>query len=237
MSLAEPPRNHLLRALQPEDLARLLPAMEPIELIYRQTVYRQGETISHVVFPEQGWLSQLIMLEGGDAGEVGLIGREGMAGLRLFFDDDRSAVEVIVQSSGHALRLAADRFRMTVDDSPALRGLLSRYTLAIQQQVSQTAACNIRHVVEQRLGRWLLMAHDRADGDSLQMTHELLSTMLGVRRAGVTVAAGALQRAGLIRYERGVITIVDRAGLEAASCECYRVVRRETTRLLGSFSP
>jgi CRP-like cAMP-binding protein len=227
------PSNRLLAALPAEDFARLRPRMEPFELTHRQTVFAPTEPITNVIFPETGWFSCLIAVDDGDASEVGLIGREGMAGMPLLFGDDRSPSELMVQAPGMALRLGAEAFREALGDSAALRTVLLRYALAFHAQVSQTAACNGRHHVEQRLARWLLMAHDRTTGDSFPMTHEFLSMMLGVRRAGVTVAASALQRVGLIRYERGIIEVTDRPGLEIAVCDCYDVVRREFERLLG----
>ncbi len=226
------PRNRLLASLSPDELARIRPRPEPIELTLRQSVFQQRDRIEFVIFPESGWLSCLMTLDDGDAGEVGLIGREGMMGLPLLFGDDRSSTEILVQAPGTGLRLSAAAFQKALNDIPALRAQLLRYALAFHYQVSQTAACNGRHQVEQRLARWLLMAHDRADGDAFPMTHEFLSLMLGVRRSGVTVAAGLLQRAGFIHYERGVIKILDLPGLEAAACECYNAVRREFERLL-----
>jgi CRP-like cAMP-binding protein len=226
-------RNRLLSALPPEDCGRLLPRLELVELCLRQVILAPNKPIPSVLFPLSGWISNLVMLEDGDAGEVGLIGWEGMAGLPLLYGDDRSPVESIVQAPGEALRLGAEAFREALGESSALRAVLLRYALAFQVQVAQTAACNARHHVEQRLARWLLMADDRVEGSSFPMTHEFLSMMLGVRRAGVSIAAGALQRAGFIRYERGSITVTDRPGLEAASCECHKAVRREYDRLLG----
>jgi CRP-like cAMP-binding protein len=229
-----PPRNRLLATLSPEDLAHLRPRLEPVDYVLRQVIFERGAPMSSVIFPESGWFSLLIRLEEGDAGEVGLVGREGITGLPFLFDDDRSPAEIIVQGPGKGLRLGVGAFREAVNDSPALHKVLLRYALAFQAQVSQTAACNARHNVEERLARWLLMAHDRADGDTFPMTHEFLSVMLGIRRQGVTVAAGALHRAGLIHYQRGTIEITDRLGLEAASCECHATIRREFKRLLGT---
>ncbi len=226
-------RNRLLAALPPDELARLQPQLEHLDMATHATILRQGEKIDCVIFPETGWLSCLMALDHGDAGEVGLIGREGMAGVALVFGDDRMTTEVMVQGPGAAVRVATDAFLETLNRNPDFRALLLRYALAFHFQVSQTAACNGRHQVEQRLARWLLMAHDRADGETFPMTHEFLSLMLGVRRAGVTVAAGALQRAGYIRYDRGSIEIVERPGLEAGACDCYDVARREFERLLG----
>ncbi|TDH58140.1 Crp/Fnr family transcriptional regulator [Dankookia rubra] len=227
------PRNRLLSALPPDDLARLRPRLDQVELAPRMILHAPDEPIDAVHFPETGWISMLTMLESGDSAEVGLVGREGMVGLPLLLGTDRSPFEAMVQAGGTALRLPAEAFRQALDQNAALRTLLLRYTLAFNVQVAQTAACNGRHQIEQRLARWMLMAHDRSDGDGFPMTHEFLSTMLGVRRAGVTVAAGALQRAGLIRYERGRMFVTDRDGLEAGSCDCFDLVRREYERLLG----
>jgi CRP-like cAMP-binding protein len=231
---APPPRNRLLAALPPEVLARLRPMLKPVELPLRHTLYAAGEPITAVDFPETGWVSMLATLENGEAAEVGLIGREGMVGLPLLLGTDRAPIEAMCQAGGTALRLDAAAFRDALAASPALRTILLRYAMAFTVQVSQTAACNGRHQVEDRLARWLLMAHDRAEGDTFPMTHEFLSMMLGVRRAGVTVAAGVLQKASLIRYAAGRIEVTDRAGLEAASCECHGIVRQEFERLLGA---
>ncbi|WP_431271462.1 Crp/Fnr family transcriptional regulator [Dankookia sp. P2] len=217
----------------PADLEWLRPRLERVELGARKVLHAPEEPLDAVHFPESGWISMLATLENGDAAEVGLVGCEGLVGLPLLLGADRSPFEAMVQSEGTGLRLPADAFQEALEHSPALRTLLLRYALAFTAQVSQTAACNGRHHIEQRLARWMLMAHDRSVGDSFPMTHEFLSLMLGVRRAGVTVAAGALQRAGLIRYERGRMTITDRDGLEAGACDCYPIVRREYGRLLG----
>jgi CRP-like cAMP-binding protein len=227
------PRNRLLAALPQEDLARLRPRLELVDLPLRHVLHAPDAPIGAVYFPETGWISMLATLESGDAAEVGLIGREGMVGLPLLFGTDRSPFEAMAQMGGTALRLDAAAFRDALEDSPALRALLLRYALAFSTQVSWTAACNGRHHIEQRLARWMLMGHDRSESDDFPMTHEFLSMMLGVRRAGVTVAAGALQRAGLIRYDRGRMAITDRPGLEAAACECHENVRRESARPLG----
>jgi CRP-like cAMP-binding protein len=226
-------RNRLLAALPPGDFARLWPRLERVEFPVRHTLYAAGEPITAVHFPETGWVSMLATLESGDAAEVGLIGREGMVGLPLLFGDDRALHEAMTQAGGTVLRLDAAAFREELEARPALRTLLLRYAMAFTVQVSQTAACNGRHHVEDRLARWLLMAHDRVEGDAFPMTHEFLSMMLGAHRGGISVAAGVLQKASLIQYERGQIEITDRPGLEAASCECYGLVRHEFERLLG----
>jgi CRP-like cAMP-binding protein len=227
------PRNRLLAALPPEDLARLWPLLEPVEFAARQILHAPEEPIRAVHFPESGYVSRLAPMEDGDSAEIGLVGPEGLVGLAILLGADRDGFELLVQSPGTALRMEAGAFRDALDRIPSLRPLLNRYALAHFEQVARTGACNGRHHVDQRLARWLLMAHDRVDGDSFPMTHEFLSMMLGVRRAGITVAAGTLQKAGLIRYERGRMEITDRPGLEAVSCECYGTARRAYDRLLG----
>jgi len=226
-------RNRLLTALPPDSLARLWPLLQPVDLPFRQTLHEPNALIANVFFPETGWVSLVATLEDGDGAEVGLVGYEGMVGLPVLLGDDRDDLESMVQNAGTALSLDADAFREVFEDDPALRRLLLRYALVHHGQVARTAACNGRHHIEQRLARWLLMAHDRSGTDTFPMTHELLSMMLGVRRAGITVAAGALQKAGMIQYERGTMTVTDRPGLENAVCECYGIVRRAYDRLLG----
>ena len=226
-------RNRLLSGLPTDVLGAVSRDMDRVEVPLRTVLYAADATIAAVHFPEAGIVSMIAMLEDGDASEVGLIGREGMTGLPVLLGDGRSPLESLVQSGLVALRIESEAFRRAVATLAPLRNVLLRYALAFQSQVTMTAACNSRHPIEQRLARWLLMAHDRTEGDTFPMTHEFLSLMLGVRRAGVTVAAGALQRAGLIAYEAGRITVTDRAGLEAAACECHSTVRREFGRLLG----
>ena len=226
-------RNGLLAALPPEDLARLRPRLQPVELPFDQTLFPADGEVEAVLFPESGMVSLLATLEGGEQVEVGVVGREGLVGLPLVLGDDRSLVEGRVQQEGTALRIGAAAFRAAMEESAALRLVLNRYALAFQAQVTLTAACNARHAIEQRLCRWLLIAHDRAGADEFPMTHEFISMMLGVRRPGVSLAAGVLQKAGLIRYVRGRMAVTDRHGLEAASCECYHTARREFARLLG----
>jgi CRP-like cAMP-binding protein len=172
-------------------------------------------------------------MEDGDAAEVGLAGYEGMVGLPVLLGADHDDIEAMVQMPGTALRMDAQAFREELERIPAFRTLLLRYALVHHGQVVRTAACNGRHHIDQRLARWLLMAHDRASGDEFPMTHEFLSLMLGVRRAGITVAAGTLQKAGFIRYDRGRIEVTDRPGLESVACECYGIVRRAQDQLLG----
>jgi CRP-like cAMP-binding protein len=228
------PHNRLLAALPAEDLARLWPQLEPVQLELRHILSAPDEPITAVHFPETGWASMLALLADGRSAEVGLVGSEGMIGLPLLLGSDSSAIEAMIQAPGTMLRLRADAFHRAVEESPALRMLLLRYVLAFQQQVTQTAACNGHHALDQRLARWLLMAHDRAAGDEFPMTQEFLAMMLCVHRPGVTVAARLFQQAGLIRYGHGHIAVTDREGLEAAACECYGTVRRQFEQLLGS---
>lgn len=228
------PRNRLLAALPAAALAQLWPRLEPVELELRQVLHLPEQSIATVYFPEAGWISMMAALEDGDTAEVGLVGRKGMAGLPILHADTLSDLEAMVQHPGRALCLSSADFRIELDRLPTFRTLLLRYSLAQHMQVARTVACNGRHAVDQRLARWLLMAHDRSDGDSFLMTHEFLGMMLGIRRAGVTVAAGMLQQAGLIRYTRGQMLVVDRPGLESAACECYGATRRAFDRLFNA---
>ena len=237
LSAAFIPRNRLLAALPPDDMARLRPRLEAVEFGLRQIIQAPDEPISAVYFPESGWVSMLALLVDGNSAEVGIVGFDGMVGLPLLLGSDRSPTEAMIQAPGTLLRLGADAFREELDRSAALRTLLLRYTLAFQAQVTQTAACNGNHALDQRLARWLLTAHDRADGDEFPMTQEFLAVMLCVHRPGVTVAARLFQQAGLIRYSNGQIKITDRAGLEAVACECHGVVAREFQRLLAFTRP
>jgi len=227
------PRNRLLAALPPDTLAAFWPRLEPVELAQRQILHEPAKPINSIYFPETGWISMLAYMEDGDAAEVGLVGREGFVGLPVLLGGDRDDLEAMVQCQGTALRMDATAFREELDRLPALRTLLSRYALVHHGQVARTAACNGRHQIDQRLARWLLMAHDRAEGDEYPMTHEFLGMMLGVRRAGVTVAAGQLAKAGFIRYDKGRMEVTDRPGLESVSCECYGIARRAQDQLLG----
>jgi CRP-like cAMP-binding protein len=227
-------RNGFLSALPPANLARLRPKLHPVELPFNQILYSMDDTLDTVLFPESGMVSLLATLDDGEQIEVGIAGREGLVGLPLVFGDDRSLVEARVQMEGTTLRIGAAAFRDEMEQSDALRTLLLRYALAFHAQITLSAACNARHAIEQRLARWLLIAHDRVEGNDFPMTHEFISMMLGVRRPGVTIAAGILQKAGLIHYARGRMAVTDRPGLEAASCECYHTARREFARLLGA---
>ena len=226
--------NRLLARLPADDFAVIAPHLRRVDMAFRATLHTAGQPIAAAIFPEHGYASMLATLDHGDAAEVGMIGREGVIGLPLLFGSDRSSIEAMVQSGGSSLHLPADVFQQACEVRPAMRALLLRYAMAFYVQVTMTAACNGRHLVGQRFARWLLMAHDRGDGDEFPMTHEFLSVMLGVRRAGVSVAAGRMRRSGYIRYEQGRIRVIDRQGLESAACECHGIVRRETDRLMGA---
>ncbi|HKM61652.1 MAG TPA: Crp/Fnr family transcriptional regulator [Acidisphaera sp.] len=227
-------RNELLAALPADILAQLLPKLAPVDLPRRQSLYVMDHAIDAVFFIESGMASLVRQLDDGVQAEVGIIGREGMLGIPLLHGVETSFTDCFMQLPGDGLRMPAAAFRQELATNPALRALLLRYAEAQSDQVAQTAACNGRHGLEQRLARWLLMAHDRADGDVLPLTQEFMAMMLGVHRPSITITAGILQRAGLIRYASGVITIVDRPSLEAAACECHRVVRRRFERLMGT---
>jgi CRP-like cAMP-binding protein len=214
-------------------LTGLLPKLSRFALTMRQPIYNPEDPIEAVYFPESGMFSLVAGLEDGTQAEVGVIGREGMLGMSLLSGIDTPFIESIVQMPGVALRMAVGDFQHEMDANPPFRALMLRYNEALQAQIMQTAACNGRHALELRFARWLLMAHDRADGDALPLTQEFMAMMLGVRRPSITVTAGILQRAGLIRYAAGRVTVLDRASLEAASCECYGAVKRRFTTLLG----
>ena len=226
--------NRLLRALDHADYEWLLPQLTPARLRLKQVLVEPDAPIAHVHFVRDGVCSIIATeQEGGDV-EVGTVGCEGFVGLPLLFEDDAMPNRVIVQVEGDAWRLPADAFRRALDARPAVRTLCLRYAAYFTSQLSQSVACNRLHTLEERAARWLLMTHDRVHGSAFEMTHGFLSLMLGVRRAGVTVAMGALQNAGLIRYARGRVEVLDRAGLEEASCGCYAITRAAQDRLLGA---
>jgi CRP-like cAMP-binding protein len=229
MASSTPPvavRNQLLAALPSEVLSRLPPRMRSFSLNIRESLITPDAPVEAVYFVESGWLSLVASLEDGMQAEVGLIGREGMVGLPLIIGIDTTFVGAFVKVSGSALCMKTSAFRHALETEPAFRDRLFRYLEVIGSQTMQTAACNGRHDLEQRLARWLLMAHDRADGDEFQITQEFLALMLCVYRPGVSTVASTLQRAGMIRYARGHITMLDRDALEATACDCYRVVKR-----------
>lgn len=224
--------NQLLAALPPEIRHELEPLLEYVDLALGEVVYESGATQQHVYFPTDCIVSLLYMLENGQSAEIAVVGYEGMVGVSLLMGSVSTPNRAVVQSAGHGYRLKAhDLHRMVSKRGPMLH-LLLRFTQAQITQMSQTAVCNRHHSLEQQLCRWLLLSLDRLSGNELHMTQELISNMLGVRREGVTEAAGKLQRLDLIRYSRGLITVLDRPGLEKHVCECYGVVKRETDRLL-----
>lgn len=224
--------NRILESLPADVRQRLREQMTPVRLALKQVLYEQNAPISHIYFPLNGVVSLLTVMKDGSAIEVATVGNEGMVGLPVFLGAGSMPGRAISQIPGDALRMTADVFRTEVN-AVALQQILQRYTQGLLNQIAQSAACNRLHPMIERCARWLLMTHDRVGRDQFPLTHEFLSQMLGVRRATVTVAVGALQQAGLIRSQRGQMTILDREGLESASCECYRIIRDEYDRLLG----
>jgi CRP-like cAMP-binding protein len=227
-----PVENRLLAALPEKEFDRLAARMTTVPFGVRDLLYRAGGPIDHVYFPLDGVFSQVVVMEDGGAVEVGTTGYEGMLGVSVALGDPRSHPQVFCQVAGRARRLPADEFRAEADRGGPLAGVVRRYALFERAMAAQGVACNRLHGIDERCARWLLMTHDRVGAETFTLTQEFLAQMLGVRRASVTVAAGMLQQAGIIRYTRGKITVLDRDRLEAASCECYRAVRAEYDRLL-----
>ena len=225
--------NRLLDLLGPKEFARLEPHLTAEALRPNQILQNREKIIDSVYFPTNGMVSIVTVMREGKSVEVGITGREGMVGIPVVLGDDIAANEAVVQFPGHGLRMPANVLQQEVLASQQLRAVLLRFVQAFLNSATQSAACNRAHLLEQRLARWLLTARDRTGGHYLPFTHELIATMLGVRRAGVTVAAQSLQSAGLIRYSHGHITIEDRTSLEAFACECYAVTKRGYERLLG----
>jgi len=233
----DPRQNHLLAALPEDEYARLLPKLERIPMPLGQVLYESGEQMRYVYFPTDSIVSLLYVMEDGASAEIAVVGNEGLVGVSLFMGGQTTPSRAIVQSTGQAYRLKAqllkDEFnRFGGRRAGALHNLLMRYTQALLTQMAQTAVCNRHHTLDQQFCRWLLLSFDRLPSSELVMTQELIANMLGVRREGVTEAAGNVQRAGLIEYHRGRITLLDRPGLEARTCECYAVVKKEFDRLL-----
>jgi CRP-like cAMP-binding protein len=224
-------RNHLLGSLPPPDLALLTPYFKDVVLAQGDVLQEQGEAITDVYFPHDGIVSLLAVMQQGDAIETATVGREGAVGSMSGLGPRWSHMRAEVQVAGKASRIDVHRFRKATESSHAIREIVVRYGEMLLIQVQQTAACNALHDVEERLSRWLLQARDRVDGNIIRLTHEFLSQMLGVRRPTVTVVARMLQDAGLIRYHRGHIEIIDRAGLEARACECYDMTRRRLDKM------
>jgi CRP-like cAMP-binding protein len=227
-----PKQNHLLGALPLSDYERIAPHLELIPMGLGDVLYESGAKLRHVYFPTTSIVSLLYVMEDGASAEIAVVGNEGILGISLFMGGNTTPSRAIVQSAGHAFRLKADLLKHEFERHGPTMDLLLRYTQALITQMAQTAVCNRHHSVDQQLCRWLLLSLDRLASNELSMTQELIANMLGVRREGVTEAAGNLQDAGLIRYHRGNITVVDRPGLETRSCECYQVVKTEFDRLL-----
>lgn len=228
----KPKQNHLLAALPAAEYERLLPHLEPVALPRGLVVFESGSKLRHLYFPAGGIVSLLYAMENGASTEIAVIGNEGVVGIALFMGGESTPSRAVVKSAGHGYRLKAAVLKTEFELGGPLQRLLLRYTQALIAQMTQTAVCNRHHSVDQQLCRWLLLSLDRIPSNELAMTQELIASMLGVRREGVTEAAGKLQEAGLIRYRRGHITVLDRPKLEAQVCECYAVVKREMDRLL-----
>lgn len=224
--------NQLLEALPEEERSRLAPHLEPIALRLGDVIYESATRARHIYFPVDSIISLLYVMENGASGEIAIVGNEGLAGFALFMGGDSTPSRAIVQGAGGACRIASQYVRDEFDRAGAFQNILLRYTQALLTQMGQTAVCNRHHSVVQQFCRWLLMSLDRLPSNELHMTQEMIANMLGVRREGVTEAASALQRTGIIRYTRGHIEVLDRPRLEQAACECYEVVKREFARLL-----
>jgi CRP-like cAMP-binding protein len=225
-------RNHLLDALPVDDYSRLKSQLEPVPMKLGEVLYEPGGRLKYVYFPTTSIVSLLYVMEDGASAEIAVVGNEGMLGISLFMGGETTPSHAVVQSAGYGIRLKAQLLKDEFARFGPMMHLLLRYTQALITQMAQTAVCNRHHSVDQQLSRWLLLSLDRLESSELSMTQELIANMLGVRREGVTEAAGKLQKAGLIHYQRGKITVLDRPGLEARVCECYAVVKTEFDRLL-----
>ncbi|HEX5804300.1 MAG TPA: Crp/Fnr family transcriptional regulator [Azospira sp.] len=224
--------NHLLAALPDDDRERLLPHLEEVAMPLGDVLYESGGPMRHVYFPTTSIVSLLYVMEDGASAEIAVVGNEGIVGIALFMGGETTPSRAVVQSAGRAYRMKGQLLKDEFHRAGPMQYLLLRYTQALLTQMAQTAVCNRHHSLDQQLCRWLLLSLDRLPASELVMTQELIANMLGVRREGVTEAAGNLQKAGLITYQRGHITVLDRAGLEARTCECYAVVKKEYDRLL-----
>ena len=223
------PRNRLLGAMAQADTDRFFSDLHPVALAMKQVVYEVGARLEHVYFIEEGVASILTRMTNGETIEAGMIGLEGVVGLPALFGDEISGQHVLVQAPGTALRMSASECIAAFDQSAEVRKVILRYTAALLSVGTRTAACNSLHSLQQRMARWLLMMHDRLQSDAMPVTHEFLSTMLGIHRSRVTETAVTIQRLGLIRYTRGIVSILDHPGLSAIACECYR----DHDRLVG----
>jgi CRP-like cAMP-binding protein len=232
----DPRQNHLLAALPADHLQRWQAALEPVDMPLGAALYESGVAMTDVYFPCTSIVSLLYVMEDGASAEIAVVGNEGIVGVAVFMGGETTPSRAVVQSAGRGFRVRGQWLRNEFERSAPVLHLLLRYTQALITQMAQTAVCNRHHSLDQQLCRWLLLSLDRLQGPELVMTQELIANMLGVRREGVTEAAGALQRDGLISYRRGHITVLDRAGLERRTCECYAVVRKEYDRLLPALT-
>jgi CRP-like cAMP-binding protein len=228
-----PQQNHLLSALSPNTQAGFFSHLELVSMPLGKVLYESGDTMRHVYFPIDCIVSLLYVMESGASAEISVVGNEGLIGIALFMGGESTASRAIVQSAGHAYRLSAPRLKEEFNRHGDMMLLLLRYTQSLITQMAQTAVCNRHHSIDQQLCRWLLLSLDRLSDNHLVMTQELIANMLGVRREGVTEAAGKLQKVGAIEYSRGHITVLDRPMLESLCCECYAVVKKESDRLLN----
>ncbi len=231
-STHDPRQNHLLGALPAEDYDRILANLELIPMPLGESLYESGIQMGYVYFPINSIVSLLYVMEDGSSAEIAVVGNEGVVGVSLFMGGETTPSRAVVQSEGHAYRMRGPLLKLEFYRAGPMQRLLLRYTQALLTQMAQTAVCNRHHTLDQQFCRWLLLRFDRLNSNELVMTQELIANMLGVRREGVTEAAGNVQKAGLIKYRRGHITVLDRAGLEARACECYAVVKKEFDRLL-----
>ncbi len=231
-SLSDPRQNHLLGVLSAEESATIFPDLELVPMPLGESICEPGMPMRYVYFPTTCIVSLLYVMEDGASAEIAVVGNEGIVGISVFMGGETTTSRAVVQSAGHAYRLKGQMLKDAFLNAGPMQRLLLRYTQALLTQMAQTAVCNRHHTVDQQLCRWLLLSLDRLPSNELTMTQELIANMLGVRREGVTEAAGKLQRDGLIHYSRGKITVLDRGGLEARVCECYEVVKKEFDRLL-----
>ncbi len=229
-----PTDNHILEALPALERERLFPHLELISMPLSSVLYESGDALRHIYFPTNCIVSLLYVMQDGASAEIAVVGNEGAIGVALFMGGETTPSRAIVQSAGCAFRLTRTRLRHEFDRHGQLLHVLLRYTQSLITQMAQTAVCNRHHSLDQQLCRWLLLSLDRLDGNTLKITQELIANMIGVRREGVTEAAGKLQKLGVIRYRRGEITVLDRKRLEQLSCECYAVVKKETDRLMNN---
>ena len=227
--------NHLLGALPDEDFARIGSQLEYVSLPLGKVLYESGDKMSHIYFPTTAIISLLYIMENGGTAEIGIAGNNGLIGMALYMGGETTSHRAVVQSAGDAVRLRRADLLAEFERGGIFHDILLRYTQSLMTQISQTAVCNRLHTIQQQLCRWLLINHDQLPADKLIMTHDLIANMLGVRREGVTNAAGALQAMGIIKYARGTITVLDRKGIERVACECYQVVADEYDRLLGDY--